>query len=1184
MSDHAVRLQRLSIRRMPGIAHPGFELAPLHPQVTLIIGPNGSGKTTAGRAVEAVLGGAAAIGGGGSIGAELLLQGESWTVDLEGRSAQWMCGGQPRPAPDLASAGSAALHRIALPDLLDPAGGGHDDMAARVAQAMAGGFDLARLRSELRADERPPGVTTARRDLEKATQCLRDAQQDATRLDRRSQEELPRLDREIAAAEAAAVQVGHIETALRLARHREEAAALAAHRTAQHVSDTQLAVVLDGDADRAAKLAEDVARRRAELQELEREIESLAHAGGDGAAPQRDLPDRLRDAAERLRTLHADLDRARQQERAAIGRRDEVLVRCAESVADLPLAAQSIAEVSVPLTDLAQRSADIAAEEEVLRRLSDALGDAGALAERSAQTEALRGGIDDLTRWLRFARERATSGESAGGSTHPGARPASIVMLTGAGALGWLLLGVIAHPAWVIGMVATIVIGALLWWRMRRRSGALVPESEQSDALQRDAAQRFRARDLPQPPQWTADAVAQHLEQIVRDFAAALLSQDALRRSRELAPRRERSAQARAEIDVRRADIERALGVRLPGDSLAPAWLASIADAVRSWQRADEEAAGYRAQAAAIAEGIEVQAGAVRALLLDAGLPVEAEPAAIARAAERARSMVDAADNARKLRSDLERRAVPELKRAEAAHEEFWAQRELPAGDPGALQELVERVRAARRLDRALRDVQVRIDQDAGALAEAPATLTAKSLHELEQEHAEAAARREGYAKLIDDRARLRADIERAGSGTTIAEAYAAVDQAKAALEDLRAEEMRRAVSGAVVSHIASISRQRTMPRVFHRAIALFAQFTAGRYALEMDADRDTPTFSAHDVVDGMRKRLDQLSSGERVQLLLAVRLAFIDEEERGQSLPIVLDEVLATSDDLRAGAIMEAVLSVARSGRQVIILTAQHDERAKWRAGLDGASMSCEELDLGLLRPGVVAPAAPLPLVRQDPPRVPAPNGADHASYGRMIGAGMLDPWAAAGADAAHLWYAVDDLRCLHRCLEARMPTIGQFLTYVDQVGAVPGGADDRIVARVRAAHDGIDALLKAWRIGRTPRVAYDEVLKSDAISDTFRDRIGDLYRELGENPCALLRTLEHEQREDQRTKGFRAQSVAQLRAYFAEREWISDHDPLDPHALRLRLRAAVHRAVEDGVLDEEWVDLLMRAVPEVS
>ena len=50
-------------------------------------------------------------------------------------------------------------------------------------------------------------------------------------------------------------------------------------------------------------------------------------------------------------------------------------------------------------------------------------------------------------------------------------------------------------------------------------------------------------------------------------------------------------------------------------------------------------------------------------------------------------------------------------------------------------------------------------------------------------------------------------------------------------------------------------------------------------------------------------RTLDELSSGTRLQLLLAVRVAFVEQQERGPMLPLILDETLGNSDEHRARA-----------------------------------------------------------------------------------------------------------------------------------------------------------------------------------------------------------------------------------------------------------------------------------------
>ena len=117
--------------------------------------------------------------------------------------------------------------------------------------------------------------------------------------------------------------------------------------------------------------------------------------------------------------------------------------------------------------------------------------------------------------------------------------------------------------------------------------------------------------------------------------------------------------------------------------------------------------------------------------------------------------------------------------------------------------------------------------------------------------------------------------------------------------------------------------REQNRPKVFKEANRLFNRITKGRYELEID-EKDGPDFRAYDTVEKIGRGLDELSSGTRIQLLMAVRLAFVETQESAVRLPILADELLANSDDVRAQAIIEALTEISREGRQIFYFTAQ--------------------------------------------------------------------------------------------------------------------------------------------------------------------------------------------------------------------------------------------------------------------
>src|SRR5690606_12580041 len=150
-----------------------------------------------------------------------------------------------------------------------------------------------------------------------------------------------------------------------------------------------------------------------------------------------------------------------------------------------------------------------------------------------------------------------------------------------------------------------------------------------------------------------------------------------------------------------------------------------------------------------------------------------------------------------------------------------------------------------------------------------------------------------------------------------IEEALERIDRAAAALREARERDARGVVSGDLIAYLERATRDQHLPAVFHRARELFTRITHGRYELRLHREGE-PEFGAYDNLDRRGRTLDELSSGTRVQLLIAVRVAFVEHQEQGSMLPLVLDEVLGISDDERARAVMEAALELAREGRQI--------------------------------------------------------------------------------------------------------------------------------------------------------------------------------------------------------------------------------------------------------------------------
>ena len=420
--------------------------------------------------------------------------------------------------------------------------------------------------------------------------------------------------------------------------------------------------------------------------------------------------------------------------------------------------------------------------------------------------------------------------------------------------------------------------------------------------------------------------------------------------------------------------------------------------------------------------------------------------------------------------------------------------------------------------------------------------------------------------------------IGEAERGDRLQAALAELQEKESILRTAREEEADALVAWELAAWVRRSIARRHQPAVLRGTRELFARFTRGRYEL-LDPEGDPPAFRARESETGRVRRLRELSAGTRVQLLLAVRLAFVEHQERGPRLPLVLDETLANSDEWAARAVIETLIEVARAGRQVIYLTAQHDEVAKWQAALaahDDAPPATV-IDLERVRRGEEAAEIPWAPIEAWTPEVPPPDRMDRDEYARALEIPGIDPGS--GVGAVHLWYLIDDLDVLHRLLAAGISRWGELATLLDTGEALEllgAGEDAEHTARVAAARvECIDAISRAWRQGRGRPVDRKVLADSGAVTDTFIDQVSELAADLEGDPSRLLEELRNG-----RVKRFQTAKIEQLEAYLLEEDHLDERPRLDSEEIRTRTLRAVAEAIGAGHLTFHDVDALLARI----
>jgi hypothetical protein len=318
---------------------------------------------------------------------------------------------------------------------------------------------------------------------------------------------------------------------------------------------------------------------------------------------------------------------------------------------------------------------------------------------------------------------------------------------------------------------------------------------------------------------------------------------------------------------------------------------------------------------------------------------------------------------------------------------------------------------------------------------------------------------------------------------------------------------------------------------------------------------------------------MDELSSGVRVQLLLSVRLAFVEQGESHCRLPILADELLANSDDQRGDAIIRALETIARTGRQVLYFTAQSDEVAKWQAAMAGSDVACHVRDLVKVR-----------RIRSDayeradrayhvPPlhAVPQADGLSREEYGKRIEPPAFDP--SRGVGSLHLWYLVRDARLLARLLSAGIETWGQLARALERGGAAWSDDVPAEPERTKSLARAAESICESWRIGRGTPVEASMVEACPAVTDAFRDRVLDIRAEVGGDGEEFLQRVG-------RLPRFRKENLRSLQELLDASGCLDDRPCLTAEEVRDRAMASVSEALREGTVTPDAIQDLVEAV----
>lgn len=1105
-----MKLERLRITHLPGISE-GISLENLDPGLNLITGPNASGKSSLVRALHYLIDpGAITDQGAVTLEATFLAGGDRLAVTRTGSQVVWQKNGQSVEPPLVPDTEFVHCYWLSMADLLEQ-GATEAAILEQLKRELAGGFDLDAVRQDPMLSVGPRHGKNQERNLRERDKEMRAIRQKYDALERQ-REQLPELEERIESAESANREAAIIEQALALleARQRRSEAETLLGRFPDAMER------LNGDeVRRLQSLEEQLATLRNDYSAAEqarsRASQAMVDTGlADNAPADEDLEacrehlEQAGQCAARLTEQQGTLDHARAREQQAVA--------ALHPTAD---------DEPVLAPDAVGRATRLAEQlREKRRRLAEVQSEAGVEPPDGTVIEAQRTMARELARWLRQLEPSRLRQLLLGAGT-------AVVAALGAVVSGLLWN---AYPSVALALVAALGGGWSLW--QLRGMGV---ERQQ-------ARQRALEQDLPPPDAWDTGAVAERLKSLEAAIAEGQLQ---VERARHSAARQSDLASLRdsvAALEAQEADLAREVGFDPELATEAIAWFVHLASELM-------QARAQRAEVQNRMEGLQEQMQAhldrVVTVLTQYGADIEvaADLATVRSHFQALESRVARLRNSGKDHA----RAVDEVARlARQIHEASQALEDLYRGaglEPGDRQSLVDycnQVSEYRQARDEFRKAQV-LEQDRLGRLEADSELlalvTSEEETELHRRLTDARERASELEALRDRRSELRAQLDETGRNRDLEKARLAVEQARDDLTDAWNEAMLAEAGQFLLSDVAEEHRTEHQPAVLADARRRLARFTHNRYDLFVG---ENSRIQVRDTIQGFLQPPDHLSTGTRMQLFLAVRLAWTSVQEGGrEALPIFLDEALTTSDPERFDAIVHNLQAlVDDEDRQVIYLSAEPSDVGRWERAL---GRSVNHLDLLEGKGGELPEKEQYSLAPVEP--VPEPGTRLPEDYAVLLGVPPVQPELDAGA--IHLFHLTrDDLRLMHDLMEHwRTRQLGELELLLDSnAGAQALPDSDRmrqLRARCRIARLWVDL----WALGRGKRVDRNVLEASGAVSESFIDAVTEQAEALSGDAEGLIQALR-----DRSVTGFRKAKVDELEEWFRDNGYIVDEVPLTP------------------------------------
>jgi DNA repair exonuclease SbcCD ATPase subunit len=1115
-----IAINAVAIDRAPGFETAGFTVEDFSPGVNVVYGANAAGKTTLSEAIRWSLWPDEAPSSA-KVRTELTYDGESRRVELNGSVAEHIRDGasaDPIPVPSLHR---GRRYSLSLHDMLQEE---TDDgeFANVIQRESTGGFNINAVREEFGLTGGASPATRGISETQEAAEAIErveELRRDAPDLEE-ERGRLSRLEEELAAAAAARDRVDLLETAIEYKKAQDDYD----QRVEKLESFPDELESFDGDElEQLDTLEDQIEDQKRQEQEAATKYRAAAETLAEADLPEDGVNDEdlqtLREHRDDIADAEGDRERLKREVTEATTERYEIREK-------IPLALDYETLREVETDDLAELRSFVSkvAEVEGKKRVKDAVDEwLGDDSEDQDDRETLESGRNALKNWLAAPPEQATNDQRSRG---PVVTAVTAGILT---ALSGVVLALLVNPA---GAILTLLgLGLAGYAALSARS-----DDASTDSARTTHAETFRQTGVEEPATWEADAVRDRLADLRERLSSIEVDEQEAQKRDELRAQFDIS-EVKDELEAAQERLQEQFDTEVD-DEID---LAVTVERVERWQAADETVAGKEAALQEAKDQVEEcreQFCTTVEPYTSEAYPYEVETSADASAAvesleQRQRDYEDATQRIEEVDGNVAK-AREELERYRSEWESLFTERGLDPGNRDRLEALCDQYLEYDTAVEAKDKAEMTLENRRDDLREHDACdkeIEERDKDDLEAELAEKRETAGQHDDLLEEKTALERDIEDAKTSMEIADSVQERDEALGALDEALEADVADAVTDTLLEFVESETISSNQEPVFQRADVLLRRITDGQFELRLDDG----TFSAYDTGEQRRVDLNNLSSGTRVQVLLAVRVAFVEHREQETAPPLLLDETLAPFDDQRAETVLDTVIDLARNGRQVFYFTARHDERTRWENHLEEADVeySLQQLTAGDAHDPIAEPPT---LETRGAIDVPAPDGDDHWRYRERLDVPTFDPRQ--GAVSAPLWYVTEDPELLYRLRTAGIERWGHLRSLL-QIGSVNGLLTEKSREQVRRHGAALGAFVEAYTVGRGKAVDRDVLQASGAVSDNFIDEVSALADRVDGDPEELLDGLPD-------ISHFRQDKIEELR------EYLRNEDYLDPRPKR--------------------------------